>query len=107
MVAREALQSFPEVADRGHVFGPEGLLVGRAGRQPELETCRGRLNDAALPMVAEAGDDQNLAVLAGPAAQGREEGFLSLVLTSVIVQVVSPWEPRCQDRRKRLRLPYA
>ncbi len=42
-----------------------------------------------------------------PAAQQRQAAFLSLVLTSVIVQLVSPWEPRNQERSKRLRLHHA
>ncbi len=39
-----------------------------------------------------------------PAAPQRLEGFFSLVLTSFIVQIVSPWAPRSQPRGKRLRL---
>jgi eukaryotic-like serine/threonine-protein kinase len=42
-----------------------------------------------------------------PATHQRQEGFLSLVLTSVIVQLVSPWEPRNQERSKKLRLRNA
>ena len=42
-----------------------------------------------------------------PASDQRQEGFLSLVLISTIVQLVSPWEPRSHQRSKKLRLHYA
>jgi hypothetical protein len=42
-----------------------------------------------------------------PSTHQRQEGFLSLVLTSVIVQVVSPWQRRNHERSKKLRLRYA
>jgi len=42
-----------------------------------------------------------------PATHQRREGFLSIVLTSVIVQIVSPWVPPSQERTKKLRLPNA
>lgn len=42
-----------------------------------------------------------------PATHQRQEGFLSLVLMSIIIQVVSPWAPRTQERSKKLRLRYA
>ena len=42
-----------------------------------------------------------------PATHQRQEAFLSLVLISVLVQVVSPWEPRTQERSKKLRWRYA
>ena len=41
-----------------------------------------------------------------PASDQRQEGFLSLVLISTIVQLVSPWEPRSRERSKKLRLHY-
>jgi hypothetical protein len=42
-----------------------------------------------------------------PATQERREGFLSMVMTSVIVQIVSPWQPRSPERSKKLRLRCA
>jgi hypothetical protein len=42
-----------------------------------------------------------------PATHQRQEGFLSLVMTAVIVQLVSPWEPRIPERGKRFRLRHA
>ena len=42
-----------------------------------------------------------------PASPQRREAFLAFVLTSVVVQLVSPWQPRGQERGKRLRLRSA
>lgn len=42
-----------------------------------------------------------------PAAPQRLEGFLSLVLASVIVQLVSPWELTTAESKKKLRLDWA
>lgn len=42
-----------------------------------------------------------------PAAPQRMEAFTALVLTSAIVQLVSPWHPRVPERQKRWRLRLA
>ncbi|MCI0639570.1 MAG: serine/threonine protein kinase [Gemmataceae bacterium] len=42
-----------------------------------------------------------------PAAAQRQEAFLALLLTSAIVQLVSPWTPKTLERNKKFRLRYA